>query len=39
MLALNKVMNDLIGSEVGVDDGSFLPIRDGKWRFPPASER
>jgi choline-sulfatase len=39
MLALNKVMNDLIVAEVGVDDGSFLPIRDGKWRFPPASER
>jgi len=38
-LALNKVMNDLIASEVGVDDGAFLPIRDGKWSFPPASER
>jgi choline-sulfatase len=39
ILALNKVTNDLIAAEVGVDDGSFLPIRGGKWYFPPASER
>ena len=36
---LNKLANDLIASEVGADDGAFLPIRDGKWFFPPASER
>jgi choline-sulfatase len=29
----------LIAGEVGDDDGSFLPIRDGKWFFPPESER
>jgi len=39
LVALNTVTNDLIASEVGVDDGSFLPIRDGKWYFPPSSER
>jgi hypothetical protein len=30
---------DLIANEVGDDDGSFLPIRDGKWFFPPKSKR
>jgi choline-sulfatase len=39
LLALNAVTNDLIAAEVGVDDGSFLPIRDGKWYFPPKSDR
>jgi arylsulfatase A-like enzyme len=39
LTALNKLTNDLILAEVGVDDGSFLPIRNGKWRFPPASDR
>jgi arylsulfatase A-like enzyme len=39
LIALNSVTNDLIASEVGVDDGSFLPIRNGKWYFPPSSER
>lgn len=39
LLALNKVANDLIAAEVGVDDGSFLPIKDGKWYFPSKSER
>ena len=28
-----------IADEVGDDDGSFLPIRNGKWFFPPKSER
>ena len=39
LLALNGVTNALIAEEVGVDDGSFLPIRDGKWYFPPKDER
>ena len=39
LTALNKLSNDLILTEVGGDDGSFLPIRNGKWYFPPANER
>ena len=39
ILALNQVTNERIADEVGVDDGSFLPIRDGKWKFPPLDER
>lgn len=39
ILALNQAMNERIADEVGVDDGSFLPIRDGKWKFPPLNER
>ena len=37
--ALNEATNKLIAAEVGVDDGGFLPIRNGRWHFPPASER
>jgi hypothetical protein len=33
------VTNERIADEVGVDDGSFLPIRNGKWAFPPLDER
>jgi arylsulfatase A-like enzyme len=39
ILALNEETSRRIAEEVGVDDGRFLPIRDGKWVFPPASER
>ena len=39
ILALNQVTNERIADEVGVDDGSFLPIRGGKWVFPPLDER
>lgn len=39
LLALNAETNRRIAEEVGEDDGRFLPIRDGKWRFPPLSER
>lgn len=39
VLALNQVTNERIAEEVGVDDGSFLPIRNGKWAFPPLDER
>lgn len=37
--ALNQEANRRIAEEVGEDNGHFLPIRDGKWKFPPASER
>jgi arylsulfatase A-like enzyme len=39
ILALNHQTNALIADEVGIDDGHFLPIRDGKWYFPPSNER
>ena len=39
ILALNTLTQSLIAAEVGVDDGSFLPIRNGKWYFPPRSAR
>jgi arylsulfatase A-like enzyme len=39
IVALNQATNDRIADEVGVDDGSFLPLRDGKWKFPPLDER
>jgi arylsulfatase A-like enzyme len=39
IMAMNAKLNDLIAEEVGGDDGSFLPIRDGKWFFPPESDR
>ncbi len=39
LMALNAVMNGRITEEVGVDDGKFLPLRNGKWYFPPKSER
>ena len=39
ILALNQATNERIADEVGVDDGSSLPIRDGKWAFPPLDER
>ena len=39
ILALNQEANRRIAEEVGEDNGHFLPIRDGKWSFPPASER
>ncbi|MFN4017788.1 MAG: sulfatase-like hydrolase/transferase [Reyranella sp.] len=39
ILALNQATNERIADEVGTDDGSFLPIRDGKWKFPPLDER
>jgi arylsulfatase A-like enzyme len=31
MMALNQALNERIDEEVGVDDGSFLPIIDGVW--------
>ena len=37
--AMNDKLNDRLAEEVGEDNGSFLPIRDGKWHFPAANER
>ena len=34
VMAMNAKLNARIDEEVGEDDGSFLPIRDGKWYFP-----
>ncbi len=39
IVALNQETNRRIAEEVGEDNGHFLPIRDGKWHFPPASDR
>lgn len=39
ILALNQKANQIIAQEVGLDDGKFLPIRDGRWYFPTSSER
>jgi len=39
IVALNDLANKTISAEVGIDDGSFLPIRNGKWHFPPSSKR
>ena len=39
IMAMNKVMNERIAQEVGVDDGSFLPIRNGRWYFAKPDQR
>jgi hypothetical protein len=39
IMAQNAKLNQRIAEEVGVDDGSFLPLRNGKWYLPPAAER
>ena len=39
IMAMNQVMNERIAQEVGIDDGSFLPIRNGKWHFPNKNQR
>ncbi|PNG27580.1 sulfatase-like hydrolase/transferase [Methylocella silvestris] len=39
IMAMNEKLNARIAEEVGADEGAFLPLRDGKWRFPSASER
>ena len=31
MMALNATLNGRIDEEVGVDNGRFLPIRNGAW--------
>lgn len=35
ILAMNAKMNARIDHEVGVDNASFLPLKDGKWYFTP----
>lgn len=37
IMAMNAKLNARLAEEVGVDDGSFLPIRNGKWTLPPQS--
>ena len=39
IMAMNAKLNGRIADEVGDDNGSFLPIRNGQWFFPPNSER
>jgi len=39
ILTMNAKLNERIAQEVGIDDGSFLPFKNGQWVFPPASER
>jgi arylsulfatase A-like enzyme len=39
LLAMNAKLNARIDEEVGVDDGRFLPMRNGKWYFPSPSQR
>jgi len=39
IMAMNDKLNARIAEEVGDDDGAFLPLRDGKWFFPPPGQR
>ena len=39
IMTMNAKLNGRIAEEVGDDNGHFIPIRDGKWFFPPKSER
>jgi arylsulfatase A-like enzyme len=39
IMAMNKVMNERIAQEVGIDDGSFLPIRNGRWHVAKPDQR
>ena len=39
IMAMNEKLNARIAEEVGVDDGRFLPLKDGRWRFPSAKDR
>jgi arylsulfatase A-like enzyme len=39
IMAMNAKLNGRIADEVGDDNGHFIPIRNGKWFFPPKSER
>jgi arylsulfatase A-like enzyme len=39
IMTMNAKLNSRITEEVGDDNGSFIPIRNGKWFFPPKSER
>ncbi len=37
VMAMNDKLNALIADEVGVDDGLFLPLRNGRMVFPESS--
>ncbi len=39
VMAMNAKLNARIAEEVGRDDGSFLPLKDGKWVLPGAEDR
>jgi hypothetical protein len=39
IMEMNAKLNGRIAQEVGDDNGHFIPIRNGKWFFPPKSER
>ena len=39
VMAMNEKLSGRIAEEVGDDDGSFLPLKNGQWRFPSAQER
>ena len=39
VMTMNATLNAPIDEEVGDDDGSFLPMRDGKWYFPSSQDR
>lgn len=39
VLAMNARLNAQLAAEVGADDGSFMPLRDGKWVLPSPSQR
>jgi hypothetical protein len=38
IMALNDTLNARIDEEVGVDDGKFLPLRDGRWHPKPPDQ-
>ncbi|WP_341990757.1 sulfatase-like hydrolase/transferase [Azorhizobium sp. AG788] len=39
VMAMNAKLNTRIAEEVGLDDGRFLPLKDGKWVFPKPDQR
>ncbi len=39
IFTLNQELNRIIAKEVGVDDGAFMPIRNGKWYFPISGDK
>jgi arylsulfatase A-like enzyme len=39
IMAMKAKLSGRIAEEVGDDNGHFIPIRNGKWFFPPKSER